>query len=176
MEDLRYPVGRFEMPTVVAPAERERLIAGVEALPRALAEVVAGLSAQQLDSPYRPEGWTLRQVVHHVPDSHMNAYVRFRLALTEAQPTIKPYDEAAWAELPDARLGPIDVSLDLLAALHKRWVTLMRALSPGEWRRTFIHPERGALSLDQTLAMYEWHGRHHLAHVQRCRERNGWRG
>ena len=174
MDDLRYPIGRFEMPPKVEAAEREPLIVAVESAPRELMKVVAGLSEVQLETPYRPEGWTVRQVVHHLADSHMNAYVRFRLALTEDEPTIKPYHEAAWADLSDARTGPIDVSLTLLSALHSRGVALMRGMTPEQWERAFRHPERGLLRLDQTLAMYAWHGRHHIAHIRGARERNGW--
>jgi hypothetical protein len=174
MDDPRYPIGRFQMPDAVAAAERERLITDVETLPAALAKVVTRLSGPQLDTPYRTEGWTLRQVVHHIADSHMNAYVRYRLALTEEEPVIKPYDEAAWARLSDAQDGPIDVSMALLSALHTRWVALMRTLKPSQWERTFRHPERGRVRLDQTLAMYAWHGRHHLAHIQGTRARSGW--
>ena len=174
MDDLRYPIGRFEMPPKVEAAEREPLIVAVESAPRELMKVVAGLSEVQIETPYRPEGWTVRQVVHHLADSHMNAYVRFRLALTEDEPTIKPYHEAAWADLSDARTGPIDVSLTLLSALHSRGVALMRAMTPEQWERAFRHPERGLLRLDQTLAMYAWHGRHHIAHIRGTRERNGW--
>jgi hypothetical protein len=129
---------------------------------------------QRLDTPYRPGGWTVRQVIHHVPDSHMNMYVRLRMALTEDEPTIKPYDEARWAELEDARTADVEVSLDLLAALHHRWVLLARALTPEDLARRFRHPERGVLTLDQALAMYAWHCRHHLAHITRLRERMGW--
>lgn len=174
MDDLRYPIGRFQMPPTVQAAEREPLIVAVESAPRELMKVVAGLSEVQIETPYRPEGWTVRQVVHHLADSHMNAYVRFRLALTEDEPTIKPYHEAAWADLSDARTGPIDVSLTLLSALHSRGVALMRAMTPEQWERAFRHPERGLLRLDQTLAMYAWHGRHHIAHIRGTRERNGW--
>lgn len=162
------------MPPTVEATEREPLIVVIESAPNELAQVAAGLSEARLDTPYRAGGWTVRQVIHHLPDSHMNAYVRFRLALTEEQPVIKPYAEAAWAELSDARTGPIDVSLTLLSALHSRWVALMRALKAEQWERAFRHPERGLLRLDQTLAMYAWHARHHLAHIQRTREKNGW--
>jgi hypothetical protein len=174
LDDLRYPIGRIEMPPTVEATQREPLIVAVESAPNELAQAAVGLSAAQLDTPYRPGGWTVRQVIHHLPDSHVNAYVRFRLALTEEQPVIKPYAEAAWAELSDARTGPIDVSLTLLSALHSRWVALMRAMKPEQWERAFRHPERGLLRLDQTLAMYAWHGRHHIAHIRGTRERNGW--
>jgi hypothetical protein len=175
MDDLRFPIGKFELPNTVSPVDRERCIAEIEATPRMLAAAVDGLTAEQLDIPYRPGGWTVRQVVHHVPDSHMNAYIRIRLALTEDEPLVKVYAEAAWANLSDARQGPVDVSLTLLAALHTRAVALMRALTSAEWARTFRHPERGLLRIDQTAAMYAWHGRHHVAHVTRLRERMGWR-
>jgi hypothetical protein len=125
---------------------------------------VAGLTREQIDTPYRPGGWTARQVAHHVPDSHMNAFIRFKLALTEDQPTIKPYDEARWAKLPDAAL-PIEPSLDLLEALHLRWVGLLEAMTEREFHRTFAHPESGVWRLDQYLAQYAWHGRHHVAHI-----------
>jgi hypothetical protein len=123
------------------------------------------LSQQQLDTPYRPGGWTVRQLVHHVPDSHLNSYMRFRLALTEQEPTIKPYDQALWAELPDSRTAPIEMSLSLLESLHERWVILLRSLTPAEWKRTFRHPELGVVSLERTAALYAWHGRHHVAQV-----------
>ena len=174
MEDLRYPIGRFEAPARVDAPERERLIAAIQAAPSELKLALTGLSESQLDTRYRPEGWTLRQVIHHLPDSHLNAYTRFRLALTEEEPLIKPYDEAAWALLSDARTGPVDVSLALLVALHSRWVALMRAMDGAQWQRAFRHPERGRLRLDQALALYAWHGRHHVAHIQRTRERSGW--
>jgi hypothetical protein len=137
---------------------------------------IAGLSGSQLDTPYRPGGWTVRQVVHHVPDSHMNAYVRCKLALTEDQPTIKPYEEARWAELVDGRTASPDVSLALLESLHARWALLLRSLTPEDFTRTFRHPEHaGILTVDWMLAMYSWHGRHHVAHITTLREREGWR-
>ena len=142
--------------------------------PANLRASVAGLSAEQLDTPYRPGGWTVRQVVHHVPDSHMNSYVRFRLALTEDEPTIKPYDESRWAELADSRTARIETSLALLESLHERWVLLLRSLSPADFRRQFRHPELGVVSLEKNLALYAWHGRHHVAHITSLRERMGW--
>ena len=173
--DLRYPIGKFERPASVSAAERARNVDVIAAAPDALRGAVRGLDDVQLDTPYRPDGWTVRQVVHHVPDSHLNAYVRFKLALTESVPTIKPYDEAAWAALPDSR-APIDDSLALLDALHARWVRLMRATPAADFARTFVHPERpGApMTLDVMTAMYAWHGRHHVAHVTALRERLGW--
>jgi hypothetical protein len=166
-EQQRYPVGRFTPPTAVTPADRQRWIAEIAALPAQLRQAVEPLTEAQLETPYRPGGWTVRQVVHHLPDSHMNAFVRLKLALTEEAPTIKPYDEARWAELPDVRLTPVSVSLALLDALHARWVVLLRALAPGDWARTFVHPEHGrAMSIDAATALYAWHSRHHLGHVR----------
>ncbi len=172
--DLRYPIGKFVPPDASTPDDRGRRIDEIAGLPGALRAAVGGLSAEQLDTPYRPGGWTVRQVVHHVPDSHINAYVRFRLALTERAPTIRPYEEARWAELDDARTLPPDVSLALLDALHDRWVTLLRALPGDAWPRTLHHPESGVHDLDWLLALYAWHGRHHVAHVTALRERMGW--
>jgi hypothetical protein len=172
--DLRYPIGKFTPPDASTPDDRSRRIDEIAGLPGALRAAVGGLSPEQLDTPYRPGGWTVRQVVHHVPDSHINAYVRFRLALTEPEPTIRPYEEARWAELDDARTLPPDVSLALLDALHDRWVTLLRALPGDAWPRTLRHPESGVHDLDWLLALYAWHGRHHVAHVTALRERMGW--
>ncbi|MFY9688835.1 MAG: bacillithiol transferase BstA [Candidatus Acidiferrales bacterium] len=172
--DLRFPIGKFQRPEGISADQRSQFIDQIADTPARLAAAVAGLSPSQLDTPYRPGGWTVRQLVHHVPDSHMNAYVRFRLALTEDEPTIKPYDEARWAELADAKTAPIEPSLALLENLHKRWVTLMRSFTPAEWARAFRHPERGLATLGGDLALYAWHGRHHVAHVTSLRERNGW--
>lgn len=172
--DLRYPIGRFTPPDAPTPDDRSRRIDEIAGLPGALRAAVGGLSPEQLDTAYRPGGWTVRQVVHHVPDSHINAYVRFRLALTEREPTIRPYEEARWAELDDARTSPPDVSLALLDALHDRWVTLLRALPDDAWPRILHHPESGVHDLDWLLALYAWHGRHHVAHVTALRERMGW--
>lgn len=167
MPDPRYPIGKFSFDGDVSDAARAARIADVEAAPRLLRAAVERLTPRQLDTPYREGGWTVRQVVHHVPDSHLNAYVRFKLALTEDAPTIKPYDEAAWAALPDSRETPIAVSLTLLEALHTRWVTLLRAMSPADFARTFVHPEQGrSMPLDMALALYAWHGKHHLGHVE----------
>jgi len=158
----------------VTNALRLRWIAELAAAPEEMRAAVAGLSEQQLDTPYRPDGWTVRQVVHHVPDSHMHSYIRFRWALTENAPTIKPYDEVLWAQLPDARSAPVEASLLLLDGLHRRWTALLRELTPADWDRTFFHPERGIVSLESNLAMYAWHGRHHVAHITSLRERMGW--
>lgn len=174
--DFRYPVGEFERPPLpLSSAERAARIADIAALPDRFEAAVAGLSDARLDTPYRPGGWTVRQVAHHVPDSHMNAFIRFKLALTERVPTIKPYDEAAFSELGDVRGTPVDTSLRLLRALHERWVALLGTLGEDDWARTYRHPELGTtLSLDHALAMYAWHGRHHTAHVTELRAREGW--
>jgi hypothetical protein len=173
--DLRYPIGKFTFPEQVTDAECRQWIDEIAAAPAALRSAVAGLSPEQLDTPYRPGGWTVRQLVHHVPDSHMNAYTRFKLALTEDEPTIKPYEEARWAELPDVRTVPVSVSLTLLEMLHERWLGVLRALTPDARRRGFRHPEHGrVLTLEQALALYAWHGRHHVAHITALRERSGW--
>ena len=173
--DLRYPVGKFDWDAPVSETEHSRLIDEIAETPAALRSAVAGLSRQQLDTQYRPGGWTVKQVVHHLPDSHLNAYTRFKLALTESEPTIKPYDEAEWAKLPDSEQVPPDVSLDLLESLHLRWVTLLRALTATDFRRTLKHPERErVLTLGQLLALYAWHGRHHVGHILALRKREGW--
>ena len=174
MTDLRYPVGKFSYDSAIAAGARRDLIEQIADTPRALRAAVAGLDDRQLDTPYRPEGWTVRQVVHHVPDSHMNAYVRFKLALTEENPTIKPYDEAAWARVADTARTPVDVSLALLDALHARWVVLLRSLADADYTRTLVHPERGPITLDWLLQLYAWHGRHHTAHVTELRKRQSW--
>jgi hypothetical protein len=159
----------------VGEADRETFIRQIEETPARLREAVGGLTLEGLETPYREGGWTIRQVVHHVPDSHLNSYVRFRLALTEDEPTIKPYMEDRWAELPDARTGPIDLSLVLLDSLHRRWVALLRSLTPEQWKRRFRHPELGVVPLERNLALYAWHGRHHVAHITSLRERMGWK-
>jgi hypothetical protein len=172
--DLRYPIGKFERPENVPDDQRRQFIDQIEEAPARLAAAVADLAPGQLDTPYRPGGWTIRQLVHHIPDSHMNAYVRFKLTLTEDEPTIKPYEESRWAELTDAKTPPIGPSLALLENLHKRWVMLLRSLGAADWARKFRHPELGTMSLHQNLALYAWHGRHHVAHITSLRERNGW--
>lgn len=174
MIDLRFPVGRFDLTREIDDRERESLIEEIAALPGRVREAVRDLTHAQLETPYRPGGWTVRQVVHHLPDSHLNSYVRFKLALTEEAPTIKPYDEARWAELHDARSGPAELSLDLLDSLHKRWVLLLRSLAPADFERTFHHPELGPVALRQNVGLYAWHGRHHVAHITALRERMGW--
>jgi uncharacterized damage-inducible protein DinB len=171
MTDPRYPVGKYERRDVLTPEERAAMIEQIAAAPQKLREAVAGLTSQQLETPYREGGWTLRQVVHHVPDSHMNSYVRFKLALTETTPTIRPYDEARWAELSDSVDTPPETSLQLLESLHDRWVRLLRAMSADDFQRTLNHPENGLMTLDAMLALYAWHGRHHVAHITSARER-----
>ena len=171
--DLRYPVGEFTMPATVTAVMRTEAIAAIAALPAKMRDAVRGLSDAQLDTPYRPGGWTVRQVVHHVPDSHMNAFVRLKLALTEDNPTVKPYDEKAFAALPDQRL-PIDPSLSILDGLHARWVAVLRALTPQQFVRPLYHPEIGAITIDYLVQTYGWHSRHHVAHITRLREREGW--
>ena len=174
LDDPRYPVGRFTREGEVTPELRARWIDDIAAAPAKLREAVSGLADAQLDTPYRDGGWTVRQVVHHVPDSHMNAYVRIKLALTEDEPTIKTYDEAAWANLPDTAGTPIEVSLALLETLHARWVNLLRSMTDEQWTRAMRHPEWGVIGLDQILKLYSWHSRHHVAHVTALRERMGW--
>jgi len=172
--NLQYPIGPFEKPSVITPDQFLTYIQQIETLPQRLRWLTEDLMEVQLETPYRPEGWTVRQVVHHLPDSHLNAFIRFKLALTENQPTIRPYDEAAWAKLPDSK-APVDISLDLLEALHARWTVLLKALSVEDWAKEFIHPEHGTrFRLDETLAMYAWHGNHHLAQIERLVEREGW--
>ncbi|MDE3056331.1 MAG: bacillithiol transferase BstA [Bacteroidota bacterium] len=173
-DDLRYPIGKFEPPAHYTPELRRGFIAQIAAVPAELRKAVAGFSATQLDTPYRPEGWTVRQVVHHLPDSHMNSYIRFKLALTEKEPAIKTYEEALWAEFPDAKHGDIAVSLSLLEALHSRWVALLKSMKPEDFSRTWRHPESGVSTLDRAVAHYAWHGRHHVAHITSLRKRTGW--
>src|SRR4051812_1353202 len=174
-EDLRYPVGRFNRPESLTPNERSDAIDAIAKAPAAMRTAVKGLSDSQLDTPYRPDGWTVRQVVHHVPDSHMNAYCRIKLGLTEDTPTIKPYDEAKWAELADSRSKLVEESLTMLEVLHARWVLLMRSMNAADFSRTITHPEwKGPMSLDALVALYAWHGRHHVAHITGLRQRSGW--
>jgi hypothetical protein len=172
--DPRYPIGKFDGRAPATDAERQRCLNDIEETPAKLRAAVKGLSEQQLSTPYREGGWTVRQVVHHLPDSHLNSYVRFKLALTEQEPTIKPYDEDRWAKLEDSKITPIEVSLTLLDSLHRRWVDLLRSFKPGDWKKTLRHPELGVLSLDHLLAMYAWHGKHHVRHITALRERMGW--
>ena len=174
-EDLRYPIGQFRYEGEPDQHRREQWIEEIAATPANLRTAVAGLSPQQLDTPYRDKGWTIRQVVHHLPDSHLNAYTRIKLALTEDVPVIKPYEEARWAELPDGRTAPIELSLNLLESLHHRWVMVLRQLTPADFRRRFIHPQHGRpIELQETLALYAWHGQHHVAHITSLRHRMAW--
>ena len=175
MTDERYPIGKFERRDQLNPDERRAMIDTIAAAPARLREAVSGLDEKQLDTPYRDGGWTVRQVLHHLPDSHLNAYTRLKLALTEDGPVIRPYDEAAWAGLSDSRDTPPEVSLALLESLHARWVTLFRALRDEDFRRTLRHPDHpGVLTIDWLVAMYAWHSRHHVAHITSLRERLGW--
>jgi DinB superfamily len=173
-EELRYPIGRYEPPKPISAINRAEWLSELEELPANLKQAVAGLRYDQLDTPYRPGGWTVRQVVHHLPDSHLHSYQRFRLALTEERPEIKTYDEAKWAELSDAKTAPIEISLSLLTALHARWITLLRSLDESHLERTVRHPEWGEISLDWMLGLYAWHSRHHVAHITSLRKREGW--
>jgi|ERR1700677_1410492 DinB superfamily len=171
---LRYPIGGPLRAESFTPQQRSVAIEGLRQLPQSLRSAVADFSAQQLDTPYRPGGWTVRQLVHHVADSHINSYVRVRLALTEDWPTIKSYSEALWAELEDARTAAVPASLDLLQALHARWVLLFESLDERGWKRGHVHPENGRQSLEQIVVLYDWHGRHHTAHVTQLSARMGW--
>jgi DinB superfamily len=174
MSDLRYPIGKFTFDGSLTEKQRNQFIDGIEQAPAKLRAAVSGLSPQQLDTAYRPDGWTVRQVVHHVADSHLNAYLRFKWALTEDEPTIKPYYEDRWAELEEARSAPIEISLALLESLHKRWVWMLRSIKPEGWKRTFRHPELGLMGLEKNLGLYAWHGKHHVAHITSLRERMKW--
>ena len=172
--DLRYPVGNFEARNKITSDERRALIGMIADAPRNLRGAVANLNERQLDTPYRDGGWTVRQVAHHIPDSHLNAYTRLKLALTEDEPTIKPYEEARWAELADSRETPIEVSLTLLDSLTTRWVTLLNSMTENDFARKFRHPDHGAVDVDWLVQMYAWHSRHHVAHITSLRARNGW--
>lgn len=174
METLRYPVGRPALTGDARPEERERLIGVLADLPMLLRDALDGLTDDHLDTAYRPDGWTVRQVVHHLADSHVNAYVRFKLAATEPEPTIRPYDENAWAREPEALQGSVEMSLVLLEGLHRRWTTALRELPADAWERTLLHPESGPMNLVQVLQLYAWHSKHHLAHITRLRDREAW--
>jgi len=173
-EDLRFPIGKFAWPATVSAADRAAYITRIAAAPAKLRQALSGLTEEQLNTPYREGGWTLRQVAHHVPESHMNSYIRFKLALTEDEPTIKPYDEAAWGALNDVAVTPVEVSLALLENLHLRWVALLNGIEESGWKRKFRHPEIGVVSLENNLALYAWHGDHHIGHVSSLRARKGW--
>jgi hypothetical protein len=174
MEDLRYPIGTYAHEDSITDRELQLWMQDIETAPSRLREAVAGLTETQLDTPYRPGGWTVRQVVHHVADSHINSYTRFRLALTEDEPTIRPYYEERWSELEDAKTAPVELSLMLLEALHGRWMLLLRSLNRELLSRSFIHPESGIKRLDWNVGNYAWHGNHHIAHITSLRERMGW--
>ena len=174
MSDLRYPVGKFSYDPAVTPTSRQVCITQIANAPAALREAVARLNDAQIETAYRPGGWTVRQVVHHVSESHMNAYIRFKLALTEDNPTIKPYNETAWAEVADTARTPVDTSLRMIDALHERWVILLQSMEGSDFTRPLQHPERGPMTLDMMLQLYSWHGRHHVAHITELRAREGW--
>jgi uncharacterized damage-inducible protein DinB len=174
MTDLRYPVGKFQPEPELNDVSRQNLIRQITEAPAKLREAIRGLTEEQVDTPYRPGGWTVRQVVHHIPDSHMNAYIRFKLAMTEQNPPVKPYKENLWAELVDAKSSPIEPSLTLLESLHQRWTVFLRSMATADFARTVNHPENGVMTLDKVLQLYAWHGRHHVAHITSLRERMNW--
>ncbi|HTR80415.1 MAG TPA: putative metal-dependent hydrolase [Bacteroidota bacterium] len=174
MSDLRYPIGKFQPKEHIDDAARQEAIRHIAETPSNLKAAIKGLTEQQINTPYRDGGWTIRQVVHHLPDSHLNSYVRMRLALTENEPTIKPYEERLWAELYDAKNAPVAPSVQMLESLHERWVMLLRSLGPTDFSRTFRHPENGVRNIDWLLQLYSWHGRHHVAHITSLRERMKW--
>ncbi|MGA2594269.1 MAG: YfiT family bacillithiol transferase [Bryobacteraceae bacterium] len=173
--DLRYPIGRFKYQSENTEEQRHEYIDRIERTPGRLRSAVEGLTPEQFDTAYRPGGWTVRQLVHHVADSHINSFTRFRLALTEDAPAVKGYDQELWAELADSRTAPVEVSLTLLESLHRRWVLLLRSLTAADFARTFVHSELGPVTLDGNLALYAWHGDHHTAHITALRARMGWR-
>lgn len=175
LDSLKYPIGKFSPQGAITMEQIQQWISEIQLLPEKLRNAVAGLTDEQLNTPYRPEGWTLRQVVHHVADSHMNSYCRFKLALTEDQPTIRPYFEDRWAELVDGKDTPIEVSLRLLESLHERWVILLQSLTEEDWKRAFYHPENEVfVGLGYNAGLYAWHGLHHTAHITSLKERMGW--
>jgi hypothetical protein len=174
LEELQYPIGRFDWTGQTTQGNRSEWLQIIAQTPSSLRAAIAGLTPEQLDVPYRDGGWTIRQVVHHYADDHLNSYIRFKLALTEDAPLIKGYSESLWAELPDARSGPVEPSLQFLSALHERWVTGFKSLQETDWQRTFVLPSRGPVSVHRLAALYAWHGLHHVAHITRLRERSGW--
>jgi uncharacterized damage-inducible protein DinB len=174
-ENLQYPIGKYKKPEHIDAGQRERFIQEIAAVPKELRKSVEGLDDAQLNTPYREGGWTVRQVVHHLPDSHMNAYVRLKLALTKSEPLVKTYEEASWAELPDVKAVPIEVSLVLLDALHTRWIACLRGLAGDVFEKKFRHPALGLMSINEQLALYAWHGKHHIAHITSLRQRMGWK-
>lgn len=175
MIDARYPIGKFQPRERINEHDRIELIQQIAEAPEKLHLAITGLDEQQLAMPYREGGWSVKQVVHHLPDSHLNAYVRFKLALTENQPTIKTYHEDLWAELPDARDAPVGSSMTLLQSLHSRWVMLLRSLKAADFAREFNHPDHGLMNLDFLLQLYAWHGRHHVSQITSLRERMEWK-
>jgi hypothetical protein len=175
MTDLQYPIGKLQRKTALTDAERKELLQQIADAPTNLRKAVEGLSTGQLDTPYRPDGWTVRQVVHHLADSHMNAYIRTKLAITEPQPTIKAYDEKLWAELHDVKNVRVEASITLLESLHERWAALLRSLGADDFARTLIHPVQGVSTIDSLVNLYGWHGRHHVAHITGLRDRMGWK-
>jgi uncharacterized damage-inducible protein DinB len=175
MADVQYPIGKFSEDPNVTPEKRQKWIAEVEQAPSVFRRAVAGLTQAQLDTPYREGGWTVRQVIHHMADSHLQSVIRFRLALTEDNPAISGYDPAKWAELPDAKIGPVEVSLALFEAIHGRWILLLHAMNPADFRKTFSRPDGQVITLDRLLQTYAWHGKHHAAHITGLRERMGWK-
>lgn len=172
--DLRYPIGQFHVDCEITSEQREKWIKDLEEAPVLFQAAVDGLNIEQLDTPYRPGGWTVRQVVHHLADSNINSYVRFKLAVTEDKPTVKTYDQEKWADLDDSREAPVEVSLKILESLHVRWVQFLKSLSDEEFKRTFIHPDSGIVSLETNLGVYSWHCRHHTAHISSLRQRMRW--
>jgi len=174
MDDVRYPVGKFTREATVSADKRRVWIQQIKDAPAAMRQAISGLSERQLDTPYRPGGWTVRQVAHHVPDSHMNAYIRCKLALTEDNPTIKAYNETEWAKVADTARTPVNVSLTLLESLHTRWGVLLDSLAEADFARPLQHPEHGQVTIDWLLQLYAWHGRHHVAHIMELRKREGW--
>jgi DinB superfamily len=174
MTDPRYPIGKFAFEGTVDAAQRQQWLSEITSQPARLREAVSGLSDAQLDTPYREDGWTVRQVVHHVPDSHMNAYLRFKLSLTETNPTIKPYLEGSWVNLPDSKL-PIEVSLRLLESVHERWIVILRHMTDSDFEKTYFHPEsQKTFVLGKVLGLYAWHGNHHIAHITELKKRMNW--
>lgn len=175
MEDsLQYPIGQFDWSQPITLEQRNQWMTDIENTPTSLKSALSGLTAEQLDTPYRPAGWSVRQVAHHLPDSHMNSYIRFKLALTEEKPTIKPYMEDRWATLADSRDTPIETSLVLLSALHERWVILLKSMLCEDFQHSFTHPESGLVTLEQAIGLYAWHGRHHIAQIISLRQRMNW--
>jgi len=175
IETLKYPIGKFQRPADLSPDRVAEWVNDIEQLPQQLRASIAGFSEEQINTPYRPEGWTVRQLIHHIADSHMNSYIRYRWTLTEDNPTIKAYHQSAWGDLPDCKSEPVEVSLSILEGVHQRWVTLLKSFGPAEWKRTFFHPEsEQQFTLDLNTAIYSWHGKHHLAHIEALKNRKGW--